>query len=137
MASAAPTPGELRERITLQVETDTRDQVGGRVVTWSDQASLWAEIRPASAREAWQRSQMQASAAWTVVLRWRTDITVRNRIKWRGRYFMIRGVTNEDQRHRYLTLACDELNVTGQGVGQPQYPGANASNNSYVAVGIV
>jgi SPP1 family predicted phage head-tail adaptor len=102
-------PSDLRHRIELQACVATRDEIGGLVDTWTTYATVWAEVRQANGREAWYSQQMNAQAAWTIGIRHRTDVTTKHRVIHDGRTFEVRSVTDEDQRRRYLRLACDEI----------------------------
>ncbi len=42
---------QLDQRVTLQTSAISRDAVGGQVETWSDAATVWAGVRPLSARQ--------------------------------------------------------------------------------------
>lgn len=54
--------GRLRERVTIQAETVTRDVSGEELRTWVDEATVWASVTPgasserflASARHGWR-----------------------------------------------------------------------------------
>lgn len=100
---------DLRQRVSLQAMVSTRDRIGGQVETWTTQAVVWAQVRQASGREAWYRQQMNASAAWTISLRYRGDLTTKWRILYGDRTFEIRSVRDPDERRRFLELACDEI----------------------------
>ncbi len=100
---------DLDRRIELQAVTTSKDEVGGLVETWTTFATVWAQVRQASGREAWYRQQMNASGAWTIGIRWRRDLTTKHRVRYDGRTFEIRAVTDENQRRRHLMLACDEI----------------------------
>lgn len=117
--------GDLRERVQLQQEIRARDDVGGFDSTWSAIATVWARVAPASVGERFMRQQMQASAGWKVTIRQRSDLSLspKLRVVWSGRTFEVRGMTNADERRRFIELACDELSVQGLGTvstaGQP------------------
>lgn len=100
---------DLRHRVELQAVATTRDSIGGLVETWSTFATVAAQVRQANGRESWYRQQMNAAAAWTIGLRWRADVTTKHRVVYGGRVFLVRSVTDEEQRRRFLMLACDEI----------------------------
>lgn len=108
-----PTIGDLRERIDLQVEQRTRDDVGGFVSQWVGVAQVWARVQPMGTGERYMRHQMQANASWRVTIRHRSDVSVspKMRVVWGSRTFEVRGFTNADERKRFLDLACEELSV--------------------------
>lgn len=101
--------GALRERIEIQQVATSRDAIGGEVQTWGPLAGVWARVEPMSSSEQWRRQQMQASAAWKITIRWRADVTTKHRVVWGTRVFLVKGVTNSDERKRFLVLACDEM----------------------------
>lgn len=103
--------GDLRERVTITLPIDGRDSVGGLVRSWSPLATVWARVKPMSEREQWHREQIQSTAQWAITIRYRDDVTTKQRVSWRGRRFEVVGVQNADERRRFLRLACDELFV--------------------------
>jgi len=107
--------GALRERIVVQTLDATKDAIGASIQDWSTLATIWAEVRPASSGEAFRRSQMQSQSGWTIVARYRQDLTPQMRLVWRHRVFQIRGLENADMRRRFLSIAAEELNVTSLG----------------------
>jgi SPP1 family predicted phage head-tail adaptor len=110
---ATPQIGDLRERVALQREVRARDDIGGFESTWTTVATVWARVAPMSASERWMRHQMQAQAAWKLTIRHRTDLSLSPAMRavWGDRTFELRGITNADERRRFLDLACDELHV--------------------------
>lgn len=107
-----PTIGSLRERVTVQRKSATRDAIGGIIETWATLATLWAKVEPKSAGEQYRRQQIQAAADWTVTIRYRTDVAPADRLRWRGHEFEIVGLINTDMRRQFLELSCRELQVS-------------------------
>ena len=103
--------GSLREQIVIQQSAPTKDAIGGTIEGWSSLATVWARVEPMSAGEQYRRQQIQANAQWKVTIRWRGDINSKHRIVWGTRVFQVKGVTNADERKRFLVLACDELSA--------------------------
>lgn len=104
--------GELRERVQIQRVTNTRDSMGAIIETWATLATVWAKVEPKSAGEQWRREQIQASADWTVTVRYSETYRPSDRIVWRGRTLQIVGVENPDMRRRFAEIACRELQVS-------------------------
>ena len=109
MGRAVPTLGELRERVAVQRRTNTRDSIGGLVESWATLSTVWASVAPKSAGEQYRREQIQASADWTVTVRYDTRFLPTDRISWRGRTFQIVAVENPDLVRRFMQLSCKEL----------------------------
>jgi SPP1 family predicted phage head-tail adaptor len=104
--------GDLRERVFIQRDAGaSRDAVGGLVPSWETVANVWARVAPMSTGEQFRRQQMQANANWKVTVRYRNDLSPKMRVVWGSRTFEVKGVTNADERRRFLDLACEELSV--------------------------
>ncbi len=84
----------LRERITIQSLNLTSDGLGGNTESWSDVASLYAEVEPliSSAREQVVAEQREALAGYRMVIRKRDDISSEMRVIWQGKTLYIHGV---------------------------------------------
>lgn len=112
-----PTVGALNQRVQIQRVSNTRDDMGGMIQSWATIATVWAEVKPISAGEQFRRQQIQASASHKVTIRYRNDLLPSDRIVWRNRTFQLKGEMNEDQRRRFSTWACEELQVAQTQVG--------------------
>ena len=51
-------PGKLRDRVTVQQATETRNSLGEVVQSWSTYATVWASVEGISSREALQQGQV-------------------------------------------------------------------------------
>jgi len=111
MARALPSIGDLRERVSIQRVTNTRDTMGGTVESWEALGTVYAQVEPASAGEQYRRNQIQAAADWTVRIRYSNTYLPKDRMTWRGHTFEIVGLKNPDQRRQFLEIACKELQV--------------------------
>jgi SPP1 family predicted phage head-tail adaptor len=128
-----PAAGELRERVTIQRVTSTRDAIGGVIETWSTLMTVYAKVAPMSAGEQYRRQQIQAKADWKVTVRYANTIAPADRIVWRERTFQIKGITNPDMRRRFLDLACEELQVSQTAVGYtPSLDFSDYRNSQYL-----
>lgn len=61
----------LNQRVTIQQQSTAVDEIGQPVVSWSDVATVWAEVKDVSGRE-----YIAAGAEQSAVL---TKITIRKR----------------------------------------------------------
>lgn len=100
--------GNLRQRITIQVSTDTDDGRGGVTHSWATYASAWAAIRPASSREQYMAGQLQGSISHVVTMRYQAGIQPKMRVSWGSRTLEIVGVRTEDEEGRVVVLDCVE-----------------------------
>lgn len=105
--------GRLRHRVTIQKEQTARDTAGAEVVTWSDLATVWADVRGSrAAREGFVSSadQVQAVAAYTIRIRTRSPWpSTKNRVLWGSLVFDIQNVIDPDGRGRELHLMCEAV----------------------------
>lgn len=82
MASVAINAGRLKTQVTIQRKVAGRDGTGGRVAeSWTDVAAVWAEVLPLAGREGWTAKQIDAELTHRAVMRYRSDVTSRNRLK--------------------------------------------------------
>lgn len=59
----------LSRKLTLEERVATPDGAGGHSVDWRPIGSLWANVRPASAREAFVGGQSRARVVYRVLVR--------------------------------------------------------------------
>lgn len=100
--------GDMRQRITFQQEVKTADGSKGFTVAWQDVISVWASVQPLSGREFFQAHQIKAEITHRVKIRYRTDITVKMRIKHKDRYFAIESILDKKERREELEIFCRE-----------------------------
>jgi SPP1 family predicted phage head-tail adaptor len=63
-------PGELRERVTVQIASGTTNALGETVLAWSNSTSVWASVEGVSAREALAAGQQDVTITHKVKLRY-------------------------------------------------------------------
>lgn len=100
--------GRLRDRIVLQAKVVTRDAMGGEVITWTDQATVWAEPVPLAGREYTSANQEQSEISVRFRLRYRADLAVTAawRVTWNSVAYDILDVINVRGTKREWELMC-------------------------------
>jgi len=84
--------GRLTERVTIQARKGVRSATGARTAeAWTTLATVWAEVLPLAGREGWNARQVDSEITHRVVIRYRSDVTSRHRIKWGSTYLQIKG----------------------------------------------
>lgn len=112
--------GDLRDRVTIERKTSTTDSQGGRSETWSTLATVPAQVVAAVPRESLQMTDAgspQFYTAYTVAIRYRTDVTSAMRLSWtpyRGSAKTLQiqrgGVQpHQTQPREFLTITCSEV----------------------------
>lgn len=104
--------GTLRERVTIQQETQVSDGGGGYTVGWenvSANAEVSARIEPIKGFEQLQAMGLQGRVTHRVVLRYRTDVDIGKRFLWGNIPLNVMSPgTNDDERKRYMTYLCEQ-----------------------------
>lgn len=102
--------GRLRHRVSLQEQVETRDdETGAVIVSWQEFAKAWSAIEPLSAREFVASQAVQSEVVARITMRYRNDVTAKNRIVHNGRIYNIEGVlSDKDSGLEYMTLPCSE-----------------------------
>jgi SPP1 family predicted phage head-tail adaptor len=99
--------GELDQLVTLQARTETEDSGGGITVAWANfatDASVWADPQPLYGKEAIEDGAFNASGAWLFRIRYRGDVTERDRIMWNGEPYNITRIMRRGGREQYLMI---------------------------------
>lgn len=97
-------PGTLDQQITIQQETRVADSYGGAASTWGTLATVWANVRPLSARRATDNAALEEPATYRFTVRRRADVTDTMRISWNSQTYNIRFVADPGPRALYMTL---------------------------------
>ncbi len=101
--------GELRQRITIQQPTVSRDSFGAEVPAWSTLATVWAQVVTTGGAETIDAAQNAvATLTHEITIRWRDDVQPTMQVAWGVRLFTIRAVV-DDNLQRQLILSCDEV----------------------------
>lgn len=75
--------GSLNQRITFQQKSLTRNGIGEEVFTWSDVATVWAEVIPIRGREFYESAQMQQAVDMRFRIRARSGLDGSMRLLWK------------------------------------------------------
>jgi SPP1 family predicted phage head-tail adaptor len=100
--------GPLRERITIQQESNVSDGQGGSTLSWTEVDTVWGCVSPLRGAERLQSMQVQDETIHKITIRFRDDITPKMRVVWRGRIMNIREVINPDEHKKYLQLTVED-----------------------------
>lgn len=101
-------PGELRERVTVQVASGTTNALGETVLAWSDSSAVWASVEGVSAREALLAGQQDAEVTHKVRLRYLPGLTSRERFAWRGRTLEIVSLLEHGNRSQHEAICVEK-----------------------------
>lgn len=105
--------GDLRHRITLQKRDAGVDSLSNPLLTWSNFATVWADIAPMSGREMLAAAAVHVSVSHIVTIRYQSQFSdvramAAMRIMYGTRVFNINSSLDMDERHRTIELTCNE-----------------------------
>jgi SPP1 family predicted phage head-tail adaptor len=105
-----PGAGDLRERVTIEVERRTPNGQGGFTTAWSPTANVWAEIIGLNGGEGIRAGVERTTAIYRVNLRMRHDVTTKHRLHWNDQYLGIKSAIPHPQEPRaFLQLLCEAV----------------------------
>lgn len=76
--------GLMTHRVTLQSPSASVDVLGQRVETWTDVATVWAQVQPLRGREFFAAGAINSEASVKIRIWHRSDVTGAMRVLWRG-----------------------------------------------------
>ncbi|MGE0627336.1 MAG: phage head closure protein [Hyphomicrobiaceae bacterium] len=100
--------GTLRHRITLESPQRIATEGGAASVAWNPVADVFAQVKPLAGREIVSADGVSARLTHEIVIRWRSDLEPRMRIRLDGRVLDIHAVLDVDARRRWLRCLCEE-----------------------------
>lgn len=108
--------GKLNRRVTIRKSTETKDaKFNTPVLTWSDHATVWAEVQDVlpSRGEKLADGINIAAQPCRVRMRWRGDVTSAMRLKIDGREYRIIAGPAAIQNRTGIELMCEALSTEG------------------------
>jgi len=100
--------GQLRHKITFQVNTPVSDGMGGQTASWADSFDAFAAVWPISANERIKNQGIEHEITHRVRMRYESRIVPTLRIKFGTRYLEIISIINPNERNVYLDIMATE-----------------------------
>jgi len=100
--------GKMRHRLILQQPVSSQNTMDETVVTWTDMATVWGQIDPATGSWYFQAKQANSNVTGRVHIRYRSDIDPTWRIQYGTRYLNIVSIINVDEKNRELLIMYSE-----------------------------
>ena len=101
--------GRLRDFIKVQQRSESQDEYGQPVDTWTDLFADYAEVIRLGGREVFSQARVAADVDTRVTIRWRTGLKAKQRIMFEGTTFDIQSVL-PDQKRTLVEIYCKEVN---------------------------
>lgn len=98
--------GDLRHQIRLQSRSAAQDGIGGQVDSWTDFATVYAEISPITGRELLSAQEVKNAVDTQIIMRYRPGMTASMRAIHGTTIYNIIAVMEEDSRREWMTLIC-------------------------------
>ena len=102
---------DLRHSVEIQAENATVDAGGGLGDPWAIPtviATVRMCIEPLRGSERVRAMQLESPVSHKMTMRYRSDVTARNRLLFDSRLFNIRSAIDPDERKRWLEIMADE-----------------------------
>lgn len=102
-------PGRLRERVTIQHATETRNALGETVQAWTTFAERWASVDGLSSREVLLQGQQKTEVSHRVRMRYVDGMTQMMRLLWRGRVLEISSLLEHANSSEHELLCTERV----------------------------
>ena len=96
-------PGDLRERVTVQVASGTTNALGETVLAWSDSSAVWASV-------ALTAGQQETTVTHRLQLRYLPGLNSQMRFAWRGRTLEISSLLEHGNRTEHEAICMERRN---------------------------
>ena len=113
MSAKIPPIGTLRDKVQLQAKTISQDVAGGHEISYLPITSVWANVSSSNGREMVQADANNISVTHVVLLRFRNDLSLGDRIIYRNRTLEILSLNDLNGKRAYLKCFCLEIEVVG------------------------
>lgn len=97
-------PGDFDQRIVIQNVTESVDQFGQRIRTFSTLAAVWAKVEEKSGTEGEVSYQLTANRRVQFMVRWRNDVNEKMPIVYRGKIYEIESIISDDARKHTMKI---------------------------------
>lgn len=104
--------GSLNRRVTLQQKSGGLDPIGQPLPdTWSDVATVWANVRFLNGTESIKADAEASIARASIRIRFRNGLDAGMRVTYSGMAFEVRAVLPDAEQREYVDLVCEVINV--------------------------
>ena len=96
--------GQLDRRITIQSFTESTDDFGEVILSFTTLANVWAKVVEKSGNEGEDGNQMVATQKVEFFIRYRSDINEQMQIVYDNRTYTIEAILNADSRKSFQKI---------------------------------
>jgi SPP1 family predicted phage head-tail adaptor len=98
--------GQLDRRITIKNFSETTDNFGQQVKSFSTLASVWANVVEKMGSEGEDGDMIAATKKVEFIIRYRTDVNEEMRISYNSNTYKIQAIQSADARKAFLKIVC-------------------------------
>lgn len=102
--------GSLNRRVTIKKLTDGQDAIGQPVQTWTDVATVWANIKHKNGAETIRADQDVSIVQASIRIRYRTGVTAAMRVHHDSVIYEIKAVVPDAEGREFVDLVCERVN---------------------------
>lgn len=99
--------GSLNTPITIQRQVTTTDAIGQPLLTWTDYAAVFADVRHLSGTESIKAGAMTSTVSASIRIRWVVGVTAGMRAVVYGVVYEIKSVLPNLQKRDSIDLVCE------------------------------
>lgn len=99
--------GKLNSRVTLQQQSEEFDELGQPLTTWTDVATIWADIRNMGGIESIKADATASVVKSSIRIRYRTGVTAGMRVLHGSTAYNITAVLPDVSGKRFVDLVCE------------------------------
>ena len=98
--------GQMDREIVIESPSSSLNSLNEPIVTWGTFASVWAWVKPMTARERFASDALRASRVSNFRIRWLSGVLPTMRIRFDGEIYRILGLS-EVGRRRFLDITAE------------------------------
>lgn len=102
--------GQLRNKVALQQLTEDQDEIGQPVTTWTNVASVYADIRHQTGLESLKGDAVASIVKASIRIRHREGVTAGMRVLHGTTVYDIEAVLPDVAKNAYVDLVCGVVN---------------------------
>ena len=100
--------GRLRERIVIEAPVEERSATGVRVGDWEPVIRCLAAVEAKGAGPEAEGMALSAMGRFVMTIRWREGVALGQRVRWRGRLYLVKRLIDDPTLPDRIELECEE-----------------------------
>lgn len=99
--------GRLKNRIVIQQQSATQDEVGQPVNTWTTYITVWGNILHQKGIEAIKADHVISTLRASIRVRYKAGITTSMRVSYASKIYQILSIVPDAENKDYMDLVCE------------------------------